>query len=50
MNVFKLKLSAAIFSMVLVVPMNSFVLAGLVGHWKFDGDLTDSIDGNNGTG
>ncbi len=50
MNSFELRLWAAIFSMGLVIAMNSFVLAGLVGHWKFDGDLTDSIDGNNGTG
>ncbi len=49
MNVFKVRLSATILSIGFVLAMKSIVVADLVGHWKFDGNLTDSIAGNSGT-
>ena len=49
MNTFKLELSVVFFSIGLVITANRVALADLVGHWKFDGDLTDSIGGSDGS-
>ena len=45
MNRLKFSFSVAFVSMLLVLLTNCCVLADLVGHWKFDGDLTDSMGG-----
>jgi hypothetical protein len=35
--------------MVWALHLNSAATAGLLGHWRFDGDLTDSVATNDGT-
>ena len=49
MNTLKLSFLAAVASTTLVLAMDRCAVAELVGHWKFDGDLTDRVGGNDGT-